>query len=89
MKMHKSDFLEKLRVDKKAWVRCYLSSPNIDPNKYPFKFQPLHIQEHNRSISLITPSVGWAEYSPIYDIDGFDGTVMTFIAEEYVMEVRF
>ena len=87
--MNKSDFLEKLRVEKQAWVKCYLSSPDIYPNKHSFQFQPLHIQEHNRSIVLITPSVGWAEYSPKYDIDGFDGTVMTFIAEEYVMEVKF
>jgi hypothetical protein len=92
--MNKYDFLEYLRVNKRAHLRCYRAAEDIYPEDYPWVLQELYIQQHNGQVDLLTPAhnnrpaTAWCEYSPKYDIEAFDGEVMTFVCEDYVMDVK-
>ena len=86
--MNKQDFLEHLRVNKRALVRCYRAAEDTYPEDYPWASTNLFIQEHNGQISFITPDRFWVDYSPKYDIEAFDGEMMTFVAEDYIMDVK-
>ena len=86
--MDRQRFLEAVKNSTVLKMRWYRANPDTNPVHHPWVMHRPCIQTHNGEISLITPNIQWAEYSPKYDIAYFDGTTMIFLVEDYIMEIR-
>jgi len=86
--MDKQQFLASILTANQVMIRTYRAGQRVDPSIHIFVPHRPYVQTHLGQLSLITPNFPWAEYSPKYDIESFDGTTMVFAAEDYIMEVR-